>query len=178
MRNSKKEGGCGVFKILPVEVNTSLCGYSLTSCAKSVVEIERFLKKMQAFLIYIRGLDCVFRRKKIKKLANLNWLSNEIKITFYRMEVSYVYGLRDRSYLTFAIEYTPPGQKCSSWFAEKVCLYGITVRNNKKRTILRNSKKKYKVITQKAKQFLKLFGFFISSPCYENFYAHRGAVCP
>ena len=132
MRNSKKEGGCGVFKILPVEVNTSLCGYSLTSCAKSVVEIERFLKKMQAFLIYIRGLDCVFRRKKIKKLANLNWLSNEIKITFYRMEVSYVYGLRDRSYLTFAIEYTPPGQKCSSWFAEKVYLYGITVRNNKK----------------------------------------------
>ena len=106
MRNSKKEGGCGVFKILPVEVNTSLCGYSLTSCAKSVVEI--------------------------KKLANLNWLSNEIKITFYRMEVSYVYGLRDRSYLTFAIEYTPPGQKCSSWFAEKVYLYGITVRNNKK----------------------------------------------
>jgi len=152
MRNSKKEGGYGVFKILPVEVHTSLCGYSLTSCAKSVVEI--------------------------KKLANLNWLSNEIKITFYRMEVSCVYGLRDRSFLTFAIEYTPPGQKCSSWFAEKVCLYGITVRNNKKRTILRNSKKKYKVITQKAKQFLKLFGFFISSPCYENFYAHRGAVCP
>ena len=132
MRNSKKGKNYELFKVLPIEINTDLCDYSLTSCAKSVVEIERFLKKIQAFLIYIRKMNHALRKKKIRKLANLNWLSNEIEITFYRMEVLYVYGLRDRSYLTFAIEYTPPGQKYSSWFDKDVYLYGITVKNHKK----------------------------------------------